>query len=402
MGYFKNYPLNKILIPRDFFRVPESWGMYLFRYQLMWSVFPHRPKTKVGIEINEVPYEERLGYLINNFERLRKSVSDPIPNEHREAFERFDDYRPIFETRGEYKRPKILVLETGGTALCKTDSDGLLKPQLTVEELIERMKKFNHLPQIGKWYDIVVERTEEKIDSAEMTPEKQYDMACRVRDEIHEHKPDGTVVLHGTDTMANTAQAWNFLLEHPSVPIILTGAMTPGEREKSDVFSNLAYACFYSSVAPIKPTTYICFGKELFEGPKVIHDATDPLKAFNIVMSGGIKGINVETIRGSSGKFHDFEQEKEIKKVLETYLSYRVIERGQWSSLTLSPRIIDSSLGIPSDTKGDSPTEIYEYVKNSLQNGKFPSYDMNKKITIRLGKERVPVFSFNVQPDSPI
>ena len=38
---------------------------------------------------------------------------------------------------------------------------------------------------------------------------------------------DGFVILHGTDTMAFTASALSFMLEHLGKPVIVTGSQIP-------------------------------------------------------------------------------------------------------------------------------------------------------------------------------
>jgi glutamyl-tRNA(Gln) amidotransferase subunit D len=53
---------------------------------------------------------------------------------------------------------------------------------------------------------------------------------------------DGVVVLHGTDTMQYTASALSFMLGYPEVPVVLTGAMTPGGNPGSDGPGNVRAA----------------------------------------------------------------------------------------------------------------------------------------------------------------
>ncbi|RZK99368.1 MAG: L-asparaginase 1, partial [Hymenobacter sp.] len=53
---------------------------------------------------------------------------------------------------------------------------------------------------------------------------------------------DGFVVLHGTDTMAYSAAALSFLLEHLGKPVVFTGAQVPVGRTRSDAARNLLTA----------------------------------------------------------------------------------------------------------------------------------------------------------------
>ena len=45
--------------------------------------------------------------------------------------------------------------------------------------------------------------------------------------EEHYDQYDGFVICHGTDTMAYTAAAMSYLVQHSSKPIVITGAQKP-------------------------------------------------------------------------------------------------------------------------------------------------------------------------------
>jgi lysophospholipase len=45
---------------------------------------------------------------------------------------------------------------------------------------------------------------------------------------------DGFVILHGTDTLAYTASALSFMLEHLGKPVIVTGSQIPSFETRSD------------------------------------------------------------------------------------------------------------------------------------------------------------------------
>jgi L-asparaginase len=61
-------------------------------------------------------------------------------------------------------------------------------------------------------------------------------------------RPDGIVILHGTDTLTQTGE--RVLRAGPSVPVVLTGAMRPFEMTRSDALQNLTEAIFATSVLP--------------------------------------------------------------------------------------------------------------------------------------------------------
>ncbi len=60
----------------------------------------------------------------------------------------------------------------------------------------------------------------------------------------------GVVVLHGTDTLAETGERLAAGIPRPRVPIVLTGAMRPFEMKSSDALQNLTEAIFATGVLP--------------------------------------------------------------------------------------------------------------------------------------------------------
>src|SRR5690348_14553486 len=78
----------------------------------------------------------------------------------------------------------------------------------------------------------------------------------------------GVVVLHGTDTLAETGERLYAGIPRPRVPIVLTGAMRPFEMKSSDALQNLNEAIFATGVLP--PGVYcVAHGRVLaFPGVK--------------------------------------------------------------------------------------------------------------------------------------
>jgi len=60
----------------------------------------------------------------------------------------------------------------------------------------------------------------------------------------------GIVVLHGTDTLADTGEKLAAEIPAPRVPIVLTGAMRPFEMKQSDALQNLTEAIFAAGLLP--------------------------------------------------------------------------------------------------------------------------------------------------------
>ena len=81
------------------------------------------------------------------------------------------------------------------------------------------------------------------IDSTNVTPKHWQMLTEIIRD--HYHSYDGFVISHGTDTMAYTAAALSYMIQHAEKPIILTGAQRPISFDSTDSKLNLidAFVC---------------------------------------------------------------------------------------------------------------------------------------------------------------
>jgi L-asparaginase len=82
----------------------------------------------------------------------------------------------------------------------------------------------------------------------------------------------GVVVLHGTDTLAQTGECILERLGTPPVPIVLTGAMRPYEMKASDALQNLNEAIFATGVLP--PGVYTVAHGRALAFPGVVKDRT--------------------------------------------------------------------------------------------------------------------------------
>ena len=97
---------------------------------------------------------------------------------------------------------------------------------------------------------------ETEIEVREVMSKDSLDMTAADREEIAravcaaEAAADGVVVLHGTDTLAQTGECLLRNLGAPRVPIVLTGAMRPFEMKQSDALQNLTEAIFATGALP--------------------------------------------------------------------------------------------------------------------------------------------------------
>src|SRR5262249_7760944 len=83
--------------------------------------------------------------------------------------------------------------------------------------------------------------------SEQMAPNDWGIIARKIYECVKSDKPDGIVVLHGTDTLAFTAAALSFLLLGIDVPVIVTGSnyplMAPASDAKRNFLDSIRVAC---------------------------------------------------------------------------------------------------------------------------------------------------------------
>ncbi len=89
-------------------------------------------------------------------------------------------------------------------------------------------------------------------DSQDMTDADRLRVleAVRASGPSGEGDSTGIVVLHGTDTLAETGETLYEGIPAPRVPIVLTGAMRPFDMKQSDGLQNLTEALFATGVLP--------------------------------------------------------------------------------------------------------------------------------------------------------
>jgi L-asparaginase len=150
-------------------------------------------------------------------------------------------------------RDPIRVIVTGGTFDKEYDE---LSGRLYFKE--------THVPEmlrIGRSRIDARVETLLMIDSLEMTDAHRGLVVdrCRACDESR------IVVTHGTDTMADTAQALH--AAHTGKTIVLTGAMIPYTFGSSDGLFNLGSALSFAQVLP--PGVYVAMNGRVFAGDHV-------------------------------------------------------------------------------------------------------------------------------------
>jgi L-asparaginase len=159
---------------------------------------------------------------------------------------------------------RVVVLTTGGT-IEKTYDE--YTGQLANHRSIVR-RKLDRLRLSAT--DVAVRELMSK-DSLDLTEDDRLAILHAVRDTLEQSPPPtGVVVLHGTDTLAETGRLLHREIPAPSVPIVLTGAMRPFAMTRSDGVQNLTEALFATGV--LSPGVWCVFHGRALAFPDVAKD----------------------------------------------------------------------------------------------------------------------------------
>ena len=164
---------------------------------------------------------------------------------------------------------RVLLLTTGGTIASRPGAQGLA-PELGPAALL------SYVPELGERFEIDC-RAVLNLDSSNIQPEEWRIIANAVYEGLPEY--DGIVVTHGTDTMAFTASALSFMLEHLGKPVIVTGSQIPLAELRSDGQINLLNALYVAANYPINEVA-LFFNNRLYRGNRTTKAHADGFDAF--------------------------------------------------------------------------------------------------------------------------
>lgn len=147
---------------------------------------------------------------------------------------------------------KIFVLYTGGTIGMKPSPTGLVPDAELAEQALQPYAE----QAVFHWHIC-----QPLIDSSNITPQHWAQWLTILQAALPEH--DGILVLHGTDTLAYTANFLALALDNVGKPIVLTGAQNPYHAANSDAPDNLRTAIAALQNLQLH-STVIAFGGRLY------------------------------------------------------------------------------------------------------------------------------------------
>lgn len=188
---------------------------------------------------------------------------------------------------------KILILDTGGTISQEKNENGTLIPGVAdIVKIVPRLK------DIAKVEYTLIKR----IDSTNMTQEIRVKIAQEIEKRHSEF--DGFVITHGTDTMADTACALNYMIQDLGKPIVITGAQLPMFAPGPDGLNNL----FYSVKAATDDIgeVVICFGDRIIRGNRSYKENVEGFNAFSSPRAPfiGNLGVNIRLNENRIKRYH--------------------------------------------------------------------------------------------------
>lgn len=192
----------------------------------------------------------------------------------------------------------VLLIYTGGTIGCFKTENGLAPAKgflfeylknhpstcdqaatkLVNPELNNKERLVTPITEIGKRVSYKIFEFDKCVDSSNILAEDWINIGQIVANNYDLY--DSFVILHGTDTMHNTASMLSFLLENLSKTVIITGSQIPMIEQSNDGVSNVINSLIIAGVYTI-PEVTICFNNALYRGNRVVKYDSVNFKAFD-------------------------------------------------------------------------------------------------------------------------
>jgi L-asparaginase len=171
-------------------------------------------------------------------------------------------------------KPRIAIFFTGGTISMRVDAlSGGAVPALSGEEIVARVDGLNEIAE----FDAV---NFSLLPGPHVTPPKMMELAARVRERLSDAGLAGVVVVHGTDTLEETAYLLDLVL-HSDKPVVFVGAMRNSSELSPDGPANLRAAVRVAADAAARGLgVVVAMGERIIAAGEVTKTHTESLDTF--------------------------------------------------------------------------------------------------------------------------
>lgn len=164
--------------------------------------------------------------------------------------------------------PLIVVVATGGTIASTVDDDGVSRPTLDGGALIGAAAA-----EVGVRVRVVEPL---RVDSATITLDQAWTVVVAVQAALSSPDVAGVVVLHGTDSLEETAYLLDLHHDDPRA-VVLTGSQRTSDHPASDAPDNVLLALRTAASAA---GVLVAFGERVLPAAGVVKRHTTDLDAF--------------------------------------------------------------------------------------------------------------------------
>lgn len=169
---------------------------------------------------------------------------------------------------------RILIINTGGTISSVTTEYGYEPAEGYVERALAQIPSLKH----ADMPEYIIKEYCPLLDSSNMTVNDWNQIG---EDIAHAYQHfDGFIVFHGTDTMAYTASALSFMLEHLGKPVIVTGSQIPLSKVRNDAIDNVITSLWLCAHQPINEVC-VLFNQRLLRGNRTQKISAQKFNAFD-------------------------------------------------------------------------------------------------------------------------
>ena len=224
--------------------------------------------------------------------------------------------------RKDPDKPTVSILGCGGTIGSRIEyKTGAVFPAFSPDDLLVSFPQLKEIANVRgrKLFDLF---------SEDMSPAHWQVVAREVASEIKK-KAGGVVLMHGTDTMHFTAAALSFMVQTPTVPVVLVGAQRSSDRGSSDNEMNLVCSTTLAAKSDMAEVG-ICMHASMADDYCFFHQGTkvrkmhtsrrDTFRSINVVPFARVwyEKLKIELLR------KDYKQRGVGKLVLDDKINPRV------------------------------------------------------------------------------